>query len=83
MRLDILTIKLQHKGPKTGDTHCLTEVNGATQDFIQGVGRKQPYGEGFTGALRTNKALFYHICESFQLNLIAFILSQSYMVSNL
>lgn len=36
MRLDILTIKLQHKGPKTGDTHCLTEVNGDPRFYPRG-----------------------------------------------
>lgn len=37
MRLDILTIKLPHKGPKTGDTHCLREVNGSNPR-----GREEP-----------------------------------------
>ena len=46
----------------------------ATQDFILGVGRNQPYRESFTGTVRANKTLFYHIRDSFLLNLIAFIL---------
>lgn len=41
MRLDILTMKLPHKGPKTGDTHCLREVNGSDPRFYP-RGREEP-----------------------------------------